>query len=458
MNSLNKLCDAADWFRPGISDIITNELREVPRFHRKQWEFAMIFQTLRHLGKLTPEKLGLSMGGGKELVAYAIAQHVRQLIITDLYEMNTSWDCAKTESPDEFIRQHKPFAVADEKLKALRMDMRELQFPDNTFDFCYSTCAVEHIGGREDFLRHFNEVARVLNDDGVYVFTTEILYGNDAIRDDHNYVFSLPLLTDILAQSDLAADDVFDAHIAPHMIHFPLPSALTQLSFFTETNLPDKVLQERVHLQLMRGSHPFTCGIFVLHKKQHHARSQRMQVVGLEETREFAEKGVREYEAMLRSAQVSINPFSLLPGAASRFCADHAEFFSLQEFRGDPETPFHTDYFWWGTGKRVFEVLLRVETQGRIGKPEIELRIHRYKTLASHRVECVESVTHSVQQVGWMVRTIQVQTEDEYCYAVLAKIRNGHCTFDRIEVKSHPVNSTAAHVNAEPVHRQLLPV
>lgn len=100
----NKLCDAADWFRPGFNEIIREELREVPRFHRKQWEFAMIIQTLRDHGKLETGSLGLSMGGGKELVAYAIARHVRQLVITDLYEMNTSWDCAKTESPDEFIR------------------------------------------------------------------------------------------------------------------------------------------------------------------------------------------------------------------------------------------------------------------------------------------------------------------------------------------------------------------
>ncbi|MBX2990897.1 MAG: class I SAM-dependent methyltransferase [Bacteroidetes bacterium] len=285
MNTYNKLCDAADWFRPGINEIIRKELREVPRFHRKQWEFAMIVQALRDCGKLEPETYGLSMGGGKELVAYAIARHVRQLVITDLYEMNTSWDCAKTESPDGFIRENRPFPVDDAKLKALRMDMRDLQFPDNTFDFCYSTCAVEHIGGREDFLKHFNEVARVLKDDGVYVFTTEVLYGNEPIKDEHNYVFSFPFLADILAESGLVAENLFDARISHHTIHRPIPSNLINLSYSAETNLPGKFMQESVHLQLLRGKHPFTCGIFTLRKKKTARSTQRLQVIGLDETK-----------------------------------------------------------------------------------------------------------------------------------------------------------------------------
>src|SRR5512135_1736049 len=106
MRTMSKMCDAADWFRPELLEIITNELREVPRFHRKQWESAMIFLALRRLGKLRPANTGLSMGGGKELILYALAPHVRQLVVTDLYDMQTDWDCAKTDDPDTFIRKN----------------------------------------------------------------------------------------------------------------------------------------------------------------------------------------------------------------------------------------------------------------------------------------------------------------------------------------------------------------
>lgn len=437
MNGYSKVCDAADWFRPEIDTIIRNELRETPRFHRKQWEAAMIFHVLRDCGKLQSNALGLSMGGGKELIAYAVAQHVSQLTITDLYELNTSWDCAKTTEPNEYIRANKPFPVDDAKLNALRMDMRQLNFPEKKFDFAYSCCAVEHIGGREDFLRHFNEVARVLNDDGVYVFTTEILYGNDTIPDDHNYVFSLPDLDSIITQSDLVAESDFNARISQHKINYALPSTLKQLSYFVPESLTDAIMQEAPHIQLLRGRHPFTCGVFILRKRTAETRSRRMRFVGLEQTRSFAEEGVAEYRAMLENTRVSVNPFSMLPSAKSRFCADHEEFFSTNN-RGDDETPFHTDYFWWGKGKRVFDIALRVDDASHQGAPEIEIRVHRFRTLASREVECVSATTRPVQRAGWMVRTIEVDVEDDSCYAVLGKVHNGACRFGKIEIKSYP--------------------
>jgi SAM-dependent methyltransferase len=436
MNVRNKLCDAADWFRPEIVKIIEHELREVPRFHRKQWEFAMIFHALQALGKLGEDKIGLSMGGGKERIAYALAPHVRQLVITDLYETETTWDCARTDDPDEFIRRNKPFPVDDAKLKALRMDMRELHFPDRTFDFCYSTCAVEHIGGREDFVKHFNEVARVLKDDGVYVFTTEVLLEDEPIRDEHNYVFSLPFLSDLFAESDLMLTENFDARVVPHRANSPLPSSLRQLTDVGFDHLVQALLEEAPHIQLLRGKHPFTCGIFVMRKRKAMRAEASMEVHGLQETRQFAAQGVRGYAEMLAKSRVSIHPFSLLPGERSRFFVDHTEFFTDQKREPDRETVFHTDYFWFGTGKRLFDIALRVDSSERTGKPVVEIRVHRYKTRDSRNVECVATISSSVPYVGWMMRRLEVETHEDYCYALLAKLRTGTCVFDRIEIKS----------------------
>ncbi len=355
----SKFCDAADWFRPEVHEIIANELREVPRFHRKQWESAMIFLALRKAGKLRPESLGLSMGGGRELILYAIAPHVRQLIVTDLYDPQTVWDCAKTDDPDAFIKQSKPFPVDNIQLKALRMDMRELDFPDSSFDFCYSTSAVEHIGQREDFLKHFNEVARVLKDDGVYVFTTEVSYGHETIRDFHNYVFSLQELHEILAESDLAPQDEFDASIVHHKINYPSPSNLKGLSHFSPELFTERFLQESPHIQLMRGKHPFTCGILVMRKRPGTAMQVVTRFIDLEASRMFVESGVNEYRNLLRHSSASINPFSLLPGEKSRFFADHMDFIGQGSAGNlDPETVFHSDYFWLGSGQRTFDVVL----------------------------------------------------------------------------------------------------
>ena len=438
MAPLSKFCDAADWFRNDMQDVIRNELREMPRFHRKQWESAMIFLTLRNLGKLRPDSFGLSMGGGKELIAYALAPHTKHLVITDLYEVNTSWDCAKTSNPDEFIRQNKPFPVNDERMSALRMDMRHLEFPDGTFDFCYSTCAVEHIGGPEDFLQHFNEVARVLNDDGIYVFTTEVSYDRTSIQDDHNYIFSLPLLYELIGESNLVPIGDYDARISHHKINFPIPSTLKQLTHFVTDSLPERVLQEAPHIQLLRGKHPFTCGVFVLQKRARAQTDDSSHIIGLDQSQRFVQEGVREFSAMLMNTRVAVNPFALLPGERSRYFADHAEFFAQSSrTEGDPETPFHTDYFWWGNGKRVFDISMRVDGASVLGTPELELRIHRFRTLASRDVDCVSSSSQPVRRHGWLVRTFEVDTDDDYCYAILAKVRQGACMFDRIEIKSY---------------------
>ncbi|MER3525354.1 MAG: hypothetical protein C4326_15255 [Ignavibacteria bacterium] len=445
MNTYSKLCDAADWFRPEIERIIVKELEETPRFHRKQWEFAMIFHVLRSLGKLGEDNVGLSMGGGKERVAYALARHVRQLVVTDLYESETSWDCARTDNPDAFIRRNKPFPVDDARLMALRMDMRDLHFPDRTFDFCYSTCAVEHIGKESDFLAHFNEVARVLKDDGVYVFTTEVLFGDTTVRDEHNYVFSLSLLFELFAQSNLVPEEVFNAHVAPHAVNAPLPSTLPQLTSFAADNIAQRFLQNAQHIQLIRGKHPFTCGIFVLRKRTAERSYTPARIEGLEETRAFAARGVKEYVTMLASSHVSLNPFGLLPGEHSRFYLDHAEFFKLPDRQGDNETAFHTDYIWFGTCRRVFDIALRVESSERTGKPTLEMCVHRFKTLDSGAVECTIATSIPVPSVGWMMRRLEVDLHEDYCYAVLAKVRGGTCVFDRIEIRSVLAAPSAKH-------------
>ena len=442
----NKLCDAADWFHPDVLDVIQNELRETPRFHRKQWESAMIFLALKERRKLNSNAMGLSMGGGKELIAYALAPHTKQLVITDLYEMNTEWDCAKTDDPDSYIRRNKPFPVDDAKLAAQRMDMRDLRFADKTFDFCYSTCAIEHIGGTHDFLRHFNEVARVLKEDGVYVFTTEILFVTTTIRDDHNYVFSLEELRELLASSNLATEEPFDARLSAHTANYPQPSTLKQLAHAGPDALVQKVLQEGPHIQLLRGKHPFTCGIIVARKRGTQKEQPPMKILGLEATTNFAQSGINTYNEMLAASRVSINPFSLLPAEHSRFFADHEEFFEKKNQATDRETVFHTDYFWWGNGKRVFEIALRVGALTRTGSPEIEFRIHRYKTMESQHVECLFTETKPAQHIGWMVRTIEIATDEEYCYAVLAKMRSGVCSFDRVEVRSHAAHLTSSSV------------
>ena len=242
MYNTSKICDAADWFDPDVKLIIENELKEPARFHRKQWEFAMIFLTLQKFGLLNEQKVGLSLGGGNERVLYSIAKYVKKLIVTDLYDDNTSWDCARTQDPDEFIKASKPFPVDDKKIQALKMDMRFLDFADNTFDFCYSSCAIEHIGEYKDFLQHFNEVNRVLKDDGMYVLTTELQFGEQIIPDPNNYIFTKGYLADLISQSDLDFVSDVNVELNKNEINYPFPSNIRNTTFLGHNFISEKIV------------------------------------------------------------------------------------------------------------------------------------------------------------------------------------------------------------------------
>ena len=128
MRSLSKVCDGADWFDPELKAVIDGDLRELARFHRKQWEFAMILLALRRRGALRPDAVGLSMGAGKERLLYAVAHTRPAVVATDLYDLQTEWETAHTGDPDRYIKEGKPFPVDDAKLRGLRMDMRSLDF------------------------------------------------------------------------------------------------------------------------------------------------------------------------------------------------------------------------------------------------------------------------------------------------------------------------------------------
>ena len=121
---------------------------------------------------------------------YAVARHAGHLTVTDLYESGSAWDGARTDNPDRSLKAAAPFAVDPSRITAKRMDMRALEFGDASFDFCYSSCAIEHIGTTTTSSRICRKSGACSKDDGVYVLTTEFHYGDDVIPVPHNYYFS----------------------------------------------------------------------------------------------------------------------------------------------------------------------------------------------------------------------------------------------------------------------------
>ena len=436
MKSLSKICDAADWFDTEFHSIVINELKESPRFHRKQWEFAMIFLALKKLGFLNENMTGLSLGGGNERVLYSIAQHVNKLIVTDLYDEDTTWDCAKTKDPDEYIKASKPFDVDDSKIKALRMDMRYLDFEDNTFDFCYSACAIEHIGDFDDFVRHLDEVYRVLKEDGVYVFTTELEIGSNTVKDQNNFIFSSSYLNEIFNSIKLTPDVDVDANLAHHESNTPLPSNVKNLCYNNEESFIDGIMKSYPHLFLLRGKYPFTSIQFVMRKKTDTSIKKEVVFNGLSETENYLQNRLQKYSELLDNSVISFNPFSSLPDSVSHFFLDHSNFFSDTRTDNNSDTLFHTDYFWLGRGERVFKIKFDIADVEVGSKNIIQLRIHCYATLNSSSVECVFEKDLDLKDIQNIEEFITLKISDEFYFAIVGKMKSGNCTIKNLSLES----------------------
>jgi len=440
MKDLSKICDAADWFDPEIQYVVQNELKETARFHRKQWEFAMIFLTLKKLGFLNEDKIGLSLGGGSERVLYSIARYVKKLYVTDLYDSSTTWDCARTNDPDEFIRRSKPFDYDESRVKALRMDMRSLDFEDNSFDFCYSSCALEHIGDLKDFIAHFDEVYRCLKADGIYVFTTELSLGNRTIQDSNNYIFSPEYMKELIRQTKLTPVFDPDLFITNHIINLPYPSNLSNMCFENGTSLSENLLTQFPHLVLMRGKYPFTSILVVLRKKAEEKSKRELSFRNLHLSSDYFQEGIESFNRMLNASEISFNPFSSLPDGTSHFFQDHSTFFqNLEKKKQDSETIFHTDYFWLGKGERNFSIKTTPELISRTAA--VQIRVHRYPVLASQNVECVFEDVLLFEADKSKEVNFTLKIEDEYSYAILGKLLSGNFRVKDISLRSRVVSS-----------------
>lgn len=254
MNYLQKVCDIYDFFDPETDTVITNILKTRPFGSRRAWEFAMIYRTLSERGKINPASRGLAMGAGTERLIYAIAPRVAHTAVTDLYTPDSSWIGVRTDSPLDLVLSRAPWPIDEGKISAAAMDMRNLDFEEDSFDFCWSTGAIEHIGSDQDFAQHFSEVERVLKPGGVYVLTTAVTFNGATERIPHNYYFDPQHLLDLAHTSPLHPDPVFDCTISEHLFNHPHPEHLEDFGFGVAGKFSKPIISHRRGLVITANS------------------------------------------------------------------------------------------------------------------------------------------------------------------------------------------------------------
>ena len=177
-----KLCTQTD-FESDWFPYWCQEIRTVPFYHRKIWEFCYICQALFAEGMLVPGRNGLGFGCGEEPLPSLFAKYGVEVLATDLdpsrHESEiwrlTGQHSAAVEQlrrrdicPDEQLLANIAFRPMD--MNALPRDL------DGQFDFCWSACAFEHLGSVANGLEFVENSLCTLKPGGIAVHTTEFTF------------------------------------------------------------------------------------------------------------------------------------------------------------------------------------------------------------------------------------------------------------------------------------------
>jgi 2-polyprenyl-3-methyl-5-hydroxy-6-metoxy-1,4-benzoquinol methylase len=165
---------------------------EVPRHHRKQWEFCYILQALARTGKLAPDMRGLGFGVGEEPLAALMAQRGVRVLATDLDHASAAalgW--VETDQHAASKAALNARALCSPEAFDRLVDYRVVDMNDipadlaGRFDFCWSACALEHLGSIAQGLDFIERSIACLVPGGVAVHTTEFNCSSDDDTLDH---------------------------------------------------------------------------------------------------------------------------------------------------------------------------------------------------------------------------------------------------------------------------------
>ena len=171
-------------------------IREEPRMHRKQWEFAYILQALHMHDMVEEGRRGLGFGVGKEPLAAVFANRGVEILATDLeadQAIGAGWAETNQHSDSKRLMNSRGICDQDQfdRLVDFRfMDMNRIDRSlHGQFDFCWSACAFEHLGSIAQGLEFLANSVKCLKPGGIAVHTTEFnCSSNDKTVDNESTV------------------------------------------------------------------------------------------------------------------------------------------------------------------------------------------------------------------------------------------------------------------------------
>jgi SAM-dependent methyltransferase len=194
-------------------------------FHRKLWEWVFIVHHAERLGVLRPGQRGLVFGVGRELLPAAFAELGCHITATDApmdVAIENGWNQSGQFSgglaalPSGRLDR----ATFEERVNWRECDMNAIDPDLSDFDFCWSSCSLEHLGSLQaglDFV--INSVERTLKVGGVALHTTELnLSSNDATLDhDGTVLYRRRDLEGLIAELRRRGHEADELRVSPNV-------------------------------------------------------------------------------------------------------------------------------------------------------------------------------------------------------------------------------------------------
>lgn len=175
-----KPCTMAD-LDSGIFRYWATELRDRPgQPHRKLWEWSYIAQALLERGVLREGSRGLGFAVGREPLPALFASRGCSVVATDLAideAAKEGWNDGKQHaaSIDHLnLRGICPPAAMAELVSFRTANMRAIPADIGTYDFLWSSCAMEHLGNLRHGIEFVINAMKCLRPGGIAVHTTEL--------------------------------------------------------------------------------------------------------------------------------------------------------------------------------------------------------------------------------------------------------------------------------------------
>ena len=196
---VSSICRPTDVFRfSKWAEIIYQCNNNPVLMHRKTWEYIYISQALYERGMLNKGKRGLGFAVGREPLPSLFASYACDIMATDLdlsiQENQVDWNIENQHADcldDLYLPHICDAATFGRNVRFEYLDMNSIPPTVADYDFCWSSCAIEHLGSLDHGKQFLYNMINCIKPGGIAVHTTEynMLSNTQTITDGNSVLY-----------------------------------------------------------------------------------------------------------------------------------------------------------------------------------------------------------------------------------------------------------------------------